>query len=129
MEIKVIQDKKLSKEYDKRYVVVDINTGDVLDNAQGYGYKTIQGAYAAYGYKHRDKSKDKEKAKERRKIRAWMKSHEDFMDLMQEIAFDIEKGGDPNEKIDTNLVKEVLKAQNLHPDFSAYALLREWKKC
>ena len=59
--IEVIEDKNLSSNYDKRYVVVDKDTGEVLDDAQGYGYRSVQKAYAAYGYKTRDKSKDAEK--------------------------------------------------------------------
>ena len=46
--IAVIKSEKLSTDYDKRYVVIDKDTCKVLDDAQGYGYKTIQGAYAAY---------------------------------------------------------------------------------
>lgn len=36
---------------EKRYVIADTETGEILDDAQGYGYKTAQGAYKAYGYK------------------------------------------------------------------------------
>lgn len=34
-----------------RYIVVDSETGDILDNAQGYGYKSIEKAYKGYAYK------------------------------------------------------------------------------
>ena len=57
----VVEDSKNSKPYEKRYIVINKDTGEVLDDAQGYGYKTIQKAYAAYSYKNRDRSKDKEK--------------------------------------------------------------------
>lgn len=67
--ITVIKDESLSSEYDKRYVVIDKDTGEILDNAQGYGYKSVQKAYAAYGYKNRDKSKDKEKAAKKKHIK------------------------------------------------------------
>lgn len=49
----VIEDARLSKPYDKRFVVADKDTGEILDNAQGYGYKTIQKAFAAYAYKNK----------------------------------------------------------------------------
>ena len=75
-----------------RYQIVDIATGRVLDDAQGYGYKTAQKAYAAYGYKHRDKSKDKERKELDKKVLAWLKEHSDFHDLMDQIAFEIMKG-------------------------------------
>lgn len=53
-DIIVLEDAKLSTRYEKRYVVVDKNTGEVLDDAQGYGYKTKKNAYSAYYYKYRD---------------------------------------------------------------------------
>lgn len=34
-----------------RYIVVDITTGEILDDAQGYGYKSTAKAYAGYNYK------------------------------------------------------------------------------
>ena len=61
----VIEEKSLSTDYEKRYVIRDADTKELLDDAQGYGYKSIQKAYAAYSYKNRDKSKDKEKQKKK----------------------------------------------------------------
>ena len=46
--------------FEMRYCIVSTDTGEVFDDAQGYGYKTAQKAYAAFAYKNRDKSKDKE---------------------------------------------------------------------
>lgn len=69
-EIAAIFSRELSSGRDKRYVVIDKNTQEVLDDAQGYGYRSPQKAYAAYAYKHRDKSKDKEKAAKAKKIRS-----------------------------------------------------------
>ena len=54
--VKVVESKTLSSRYDKRFVVVDEETGNVLDDAQGYGYKSKQKAMAAWNYKNRDKS-------------------------------------------------------------------------
>ena len=48
----------LSKPYEWKFVVVDVDTWEVLDNAQGYGYKTKQKAMAAWNYKTMDRSKD-----------------------------------------------------------------------
>lgn len=42
-----------------RYIIVDAETGEILDDAQGYGYKTKQNAYKCWGYKHSDKHKSK----------------------------------------------------------------------
>ena len=94
-EIKVIEKRMSHDPYDryhKRFIVVDKNTGEVLDDAQGYGYKSAQNAYKAYGYKNRVKSKDKEKAQKTRRIVKWMEEHPQFVDAMDTFAFEIVKG-------------------------------------
>jgi len=127
--IKAIVASWLSKPYDTRYVIVNQKTGEILDDAQGYGYRTMQKAYAGYGYKTRDKSKDKEKAAKRKHIQKWMKDHKSFVNLMDAYAFDIAKGSmTPNDKFDAKFVKWLLKENNLDPDFSAAELLKVWQK-
>lgn len=37
--------------YEKRFRIISTATGEILDDAQGYGYKTARKAYAAYAYK------------------------------------------------------------------------------
>ena len=49
--IAVMESASLSKPRDARYVVVSTITGEVLDDAQGYGYRSKQRAYRAWGYK------------------------------------------------------------------------------
>lgn len=46
MSAKVVVSASLSSGYTRRYVVVDDATGDVPDDAQGYGYKTARNAHA-----------------------------------------------------------------------------------
>ncbi len=58
--ITVVKDEKLTLlTGERRYVVVDKENGNVLDDAQGYGYKTTRNAYAAYAYKHSRKQQKK----------------------------------------------------------------------
>lgn len=124
-----IEDKKLSKGYDRRYIIVDKETGEVLDDAQGYGYKSPQKAYAAYSYKNRDKTKDKERQEKERKIRKWMKSHKDFVRAMDTFSFEIAKGSwGPDDKFNAAFVRQMLKDSNLEVDFTAGELLRVWRK-
>ena len=47
------------KDFQKRYICVDVNTGEIIDDAQGYGYKTKKKAYSAYSYKY-GKGKNKQ---------------------------------------------------------------------
>ena len=50
--VAVIASPLLSKLCETRYVVVDQNTGKILDDAQGYGYKSEVKAYSSYAYKN-----------------------------------------------------------------------------
>ena len=130
MDIVVVRSEALSSRYDNRYVIVNTATGEVVDDAQGYGYKTKQKAHAAYGYKHRDMSKDKEIKKREAIIRRWTKEHPDFIRLMDDIAFDIAKGSyGPNKTFNAKLVKEML-AENGYKNlpFKPGELMRYWKK-
>lgn len=111
-----------------RYCIVSNETGEVLDDAQGYGYRTAQKAYAAYAYKTRDKSKDKEKADKKKHIQQWMKKHKGFVKAMNDTAFEIAKGSwGPDDEFDAKQVKEMLDNFELKPDFTAGELLRVWR--
>ena len=107
---------------------MDKETGEILDDAQGYGYKTIKNAYSAYAYKTRDKSKDKERLERKKYIQRWMKEHKDFVRLMDRVAFEIAKGSwGPDDKFDAKLVKQMLRDNELKTDFTAGELLRVWR--
>lgn len=112
-----------------RYRIVSTDTGETLDDAQGYGYKTAQNAYSSYAYKIRDKSKDKARVAKQKHIEQWMEKNETFVNLMDECAFQIAKGTmAPDDKFDTRYVAKLLKAQGIETDFTANELLRVWRK-
>lgn len=114
--------------FEMRYCIVSTDTGEVLDDAQGYGYKTAQKAYAAYTYKTRNKSKDKECAVKKKHIEQWMKENKSFIRLMDDYAFQIAKGTmAPDDKFDAKFVKDLLKEQGIKTDFTASELLRVWR--
>ncbi|MDR1000213.1 MAG: hypothetical protein LBL96_05360 [Clostridiales bacterium] len=101
---------ELSSKYEKRYVIVDTETRKVLDDAQGYGYRTPQNAYSAYGYKFRDKSKDAAKKAKTREVHKWCKENKDFVSTLEQVSFEICKGSwGPDDKFDAKLVKALLK--------------------
>lgn len=111
-----------------RFCIVDVNTGEVLDDAQGYGYKTAQKAYAGYSYKNRDKSKDNERLAKKKHIKNWMKQNKSFIKLMDAYAFEIAKGTmAPDDKFDVKFIKNLLKSEGLEPDFTAKELLKAWR--
>lgn len=112
-----------------RFCIVSTETGEILDDAQGFGYKTAQKAYAGYAYRSRDKSKDKERQEKQKHIESWMKQHRSFMNLLEAYAFEIAKGSmGPEEKFDAKLVKRLLQESGLQPDFTAGELLRALRK-
>ena len=128
-EISVIRSEALSDFHNSRYIIVDKESGEVLDDAQGYGYKSAQKAHAAWGWKSRDRSEDRKKEQRRRKIRTWMKKHPDFVEAMDTFAFEIAKGSwGPDEKFDAKFVREMLKENGLKTDFTPGELLRVWEK-
>lgn len=127
--IKVIKSELLSTAYDPRFVVLDQETGEIVDDAQGYGYKTIKKAYAAFAYKTRDKSKDQDRKIRDEYIRKWMKDHKSFVRLLDGIAFEIAKGSwGPEDKVDAKLVRELMEEQGIKTDIMPGELLRIWRK-
>ena len=108
-----------------RFRIVSTETGEVLDDAQGYGYKTAQKAYSGYLYKTRDISKDKAKQAKKRYIQRWLKEHKDFAEAMDNVALDVVKG--VYDKFDAALVKELLAEFELTPDFTASELIKVWQ--
>lgn len=112
-----------------RFVIVDKETKELLDDAQGYGYTSAQKAHACWNYKTRDKSKDAEKRSKTAEIKKWMKEHKSFVHLMGGIEFEICKGSwGPDDKFDTALVKQMLKENNLEIDFKPSELLKVYQK-
>lgn len=125
--IAVVLDGSLSTPVDKRYIIIDTLTGEVLDNAQGYGYKSERKAYASYAYKTRDKSKDKEKAIRSNQIKKWLDEHKDFTDALDTYAFEAAKDSASTQaKVDLALIKALLKASGLKTDFTPSEILRCW---
>ena len=120
MNIKVVKSDVLSKN-DERYIIIDLDTGEILDDCQGYGYKTKQKAHLGYAYKTRDKSKDYEKRVKRNHIKKWLSTHKNFRkDLeINEMEFIRNDEG----KVDAKLIRKILKQNHLEIDFQVRDLL------
>ena len=57
----VAKSAELSKRFEPRYIIVNEETGEILDDANGYGYKTQKAAHKSWAYKNwAYKSKPKE---------------------------------------------------------------------
>lgn len=111
-----------------RYRIIDAETGEVLDDAKGYGYKTARNAHISFCYTHRDKSKDEAKKAKQKQIKAWMTKHQEFVATMDQYALEIAMGSwGSGDKFDSKFVSRMLKEAGLAPDFTASELLRTWK--
>jgi hypothetical protein len=64
------------KKVDTRFIIVEKETGNLLDDAQGYGYKTARGAHKAGWYKYQ---RGKEKiTSEKSDAKKFWKQHSDI---------------------------------------------------
>lgn len=63
-EFKAILSKKLSKQNDSRYVIVEDNNNNnkILDDSNGNGYTSKYKAYRGYSYKQKNKESIRKKA-------------------------------------------------------------------
>lgn len=125
---KAVKSEILSKLDGDRYIIVNTETGEILDDAQGYGFKSVQKAYACYSYKTRDKSKDAQKKQKQRKIIKWLKNHKEFVDALDAYSFEIAKGSWGNEKFNAKFVEKLLKDFGYSVDFTPGELLKEYLK-
>lgn len=110
MEIKkIIKHKYITIKNQKRYVLYDVETGDIVDDAQGYGYKTIDGAYRAYKFKSLTDDEKNERENKIRLVKRWCKNNKSMINLLDEICFEIWKGAwGEDDVFDENLIKKIL---------------------
>ena len=86
-----------------------------MDDAQGYGYKTAEGARKAWWYKQQTAQQRAEHESEYYKIASWCKHHRSFVENYEEVLFDLTRHGDAERGIETRLLQEMLDASNLTP--------------
>ena len=56
MNTEIFEDIAYSKRGEMRYVVVDTDTGEIIDDCNGYGYKTKDAARLGWNYKQKQKN-------------------------------------------------------------------------
>ena len=124
-EYKIYKSTELSKPYDDRYIVVSTETGEIVDDAQGYGYKSPQKAWAAFQWKLRNGNPTA--AENKIAITRWLDKHPEFVDTLTEVALDIGKGRGPDDRITPRIVQSLLNEMNLSVDFAAKDILKIWR--
>ena len=99
----------------------------IVDDAQGYGYKSAQKAYAGWAYKSRDKSRDAEKAEKEKVISKWMKENKPFIRLLDALAF--EEWKNTRSPVNAEFVRKLLEENGYRNlNFTAGELLKYWQR-
>ena len=118
---KVIKSEVHSKYRDDRYICIDPETGEVLDDAQGYGYKTPQKAHAAFTWKNRTAKQKKLDSDKQKAISSWRKSHRQFETAVEIWLDDLIHGCYPRDsKFDTKTCKTILQNLNLENSLNGF---------
>ena len=102
---KVIRSKQLSRGYDNRYVIVDKETNQVLDDANGYGYKNKENAHRCWAYKSRSQEDRNKINKKYEAVIKWIDKNKKIIDELDNMAFYAFKDGD---KLTTKDIEEVI---------------------
>ena len=110
---------------EKRYVLVDADTGKVFDDAQGYGYKSKQSAMAKYSYASKSKEELHKIAKEKALVQNFWRTHKGFGDYVSELALDNTKCG---QKFTAKDLEEAMSVYGISvPDgLSCAKLIKYW---
>jgi hypothetical protein len=121
--VRVVASAALSSNFDKRYVVVDEATGEVVDDAQGCGYKSAQNAHRAHAYKSMPPKKKPQRDAAKRQAQRWCAQHPEFMQHVEQSMFYAMKDGQNVTEAD---VRAILAEHGLELPFSVKDLMRHW---
>lgn len=121
--MKVVVSASLSSNYDKRFVVVDEATGEVLDDAQGYGYKTAQNAHRAHAYKSMPPKAKRQREAAKRRVQRWCEQHPEVVRHLEQAMFYAMKGG---EKVSVTDVRALLSEHGLELPLPVEDLMKHW---
>lgn len=126
--IEIVQSGKLSKYDDLRYVVVNRETGEILDDAQGYGYKSIKKARAGYAYKTRTPEQKEKSLEKWIAVYSWCRKHKEFVKKVEDEMFYRFKDGD-GEKVTADDIRRWSKEDGYTDlPFTPGQFLRYWDK-
>jgi hypothetical protein len=121
--VRVVVSAWLSSNFDKRYVVVEEVSGEIVDDAQGYGYKSAQDAHRAHGYKSMPPKKKRQRDAARRRVRRWCAQHAEFMRHVERPMFYAMRDGQNITEAD---VRAILAEHGVELPFSVKDLMRHW---
>lgn len=103
----------LSSPGNPRYILIDADTGELPDDAQGYGYKTPQKAHAAYSYHKCSAEQRRHNAAVKRKVRNWLERRPRIQDQLLSLALRAELEGRTLEDSDVQAMLEQFGCRQL----------------
>ena len=112
--IKAIKSEVLSSRRSERYVIVDTETGEILDDAQGFGYKSAPKAYAAFNYKNKSDKDKLDQMEHYVKVFKWMISHKDVIRYFDDIEFYSVKYPGEYEPVSIKDAQEIMKKYDVN---------------
>lgn len=112
--------------WDERWVIADVNTGQVLDDAHGYGYKSAQKAYAAWNYKTRSPEQKARAANAKQAVRKFVQDHEEFVADLNNEAYYAIQDGTPGEFNASYVASRFREAGFTNLPFTAKEFLKYW---
>lgn len=106
-----------------RWRVVDKESGKVLDDAGGWGYKSRQSAHIGWGYK--SKSDSEKEALYKKKLAVWkfVEKNEKLAEMMETESFWALKDG---EEFGADDVDAILRNEGIESVFTAKEILKAW---
>lgn len=78
---------ELSDAQTRRYVIIDTETGQVIDDSQGYGYKTIRKAYEGFSYRFQSQKKRAEQKKIRSSLNRVLLENPELESEIEELCY------------------------------------------
>jgi len=123
MSVKVVVSASLSSTYDKRYVVVDEATGEVLDDAQGYGDRTAQNAHRASAYKSMPPKKKRQRDAAKRHVQRWCAQHPEVVQHLEQATLYAVKDG---ENVSVTDVRALLSEHGQALPLPVEDLIKHW---
>lgn len=117
----VAKSAELSKQYEPRYVIVNEETGEILDDANGYGYKTGQAAHKGWAYKSKPKEEKDKQNKQYLIIINWIKENKKVVSGLEDLYFYAFKDG---MEVTNKDVEEVI---GKHEEFTTKQFLYVYK--
>lgn len=127
--VSVIRSESLSrKRGDERFVVISVDTGKILDDAQGYGYKSAKKAWAAWKWKERGCPKPYVNPE----IKRWFSEHKKFCDDLEYASFHYIKDMCMEERGTKQIpygeiIKELLEEYGMEVPFNVSDMAKTWE--